>query len=518
MNSIVTIVSGRDYEELSKLTHSSINAYAEKIGAEFIVIREESLTPHWLKFRLFDLLNKYDRIIYLDSDLIVRDDTPNLFDVVPEDSFGAFDEALYADREHSILKAQQDYKEKVNWNKQYFNSGVLVMSKRHKYVWVEPENKEFNFGEQGYLNLKLQLLLSRKEIKVHSLDYRFNRMTCMEQYLGEERHVAYIIHYAGCPDHAQRMSAIKRDLETWLNKTWTDKKHILISVQGGLGDQICAEPVIRYMIEKTYKGDDIRIETHFPELFKHFTVPVNYHHESVFDRSLPYVKLVSMPGTDMPLWNFLTSNMSHLVDFISIALLKRILPDADKQIKLPVSEKALASLPKLIEKPEEYTLVHPGQSWPSKTFPVQWWEEIIKGLIAKGQKVAIIGKHFQDTIGILDIKVPEALDLRDILDLEGLIAVISKAKCLISNDSAPIHIAGAFDNEIVLITTAKYPDHVLPYRNGSKVYKAKAIVNKLILDCTDTRPLNPMTVTADKVPGTILDFLPLPSEIINSLL
>ena len=42
---------------------------------------------------------------------------------------------------------------------------------------------------------------------------------------------------------------------------------------------------------------------------------------------------------------------------------------------------------------------------------------------------------------------------------------------LISNDSAPIHIAGATDIWIVGVYTAKHPAFVIPYRKGSQSYK-----------------------------------------------
>ena len=61
---VVTIACGDAYQKIAKLTHPTIKAYADKIGAEFIVIdKSDRSSPHWMKFQLHDLLNQYDRIV-----------------------------------------------------------------------------------------------------------------------------------------------------------------------------------------------------------------------------------------------------------------------------------------------------------------------------------------------------------------------------------------------------------------------------------------------------------------------
>ena len=87
-SAIITICIGEKYEQLALLTHPTIQAYADKIGAEFIVIKDRiypaEVPVGYEKLRLGKYLETYDRIIFLDTDLIVRPDTPNLFDFVPE--------------------------------------------------------------------------------------------------------------------------------------------------------------------------------------------------------------------------------------------------------------------------------------------------------------------------------------------------------------------------------------------------------------------------------------------------
>ena len=79
---VVTLTTGPVFEAMAEVSHPTLKAYAERIGAEFVVLSDEDAarhsTPHWAKLKLGDLLNRYDRIIYLDTDILVREDCPDL--------------------------------------------------------------------------------------------------------------------------------------------------------------------------------------------------------------------------------------------------------------------------------------------------------------------------------------------------------------------------------------------------------------------------------------------------------
>src|SRR3989344_7906914 len=91
---LFTICIGDFYTKLSKVTHPTIKNYAQKIGADFIVKTETSFPlPHYAKFEIAKLLETYDRVLYLDTDILVSPDTPNIFDIVPQDCVGMLDEA-----------------------------------------------------------------------------------------------------------------------------------------------------------------------------------------------------------------------------------------------------------------------------------------------------------------------------------------------------------------------------------------------------------------------------------------
>jgi hypothetical protein len=531
MNAVVTICIGDEYKKISKFTHPLIKSYAESIGAEFVVLDKISMSktsPHWEKFSIFYLLNKYERIIYLDTDLIVRDDCPNLFDIVPTSKLGAFNEAPFTENRYgSLIQACNDYDVKLrNWNGKYYNTGVMVISRIHKYLFKKPEKEAFNFYEQGYLNMVIARETRTNDAKIdgvvmYDLPYKFNRMACMDGFTGEERHASYIIHYAGFPSLDFVLQLIPRDIEKW-EATAPDykyKRHILINVGGGLGDQVNAEPAIRYLKDKVYFGEDIIIQTHFPRLFQHLNLPTYFHGEFTPKNDTPYYSVLSLPGPDKIMWSIVSNLLCHTVDYCSMALLRRTLPLKDRKVILNVTLEDVANVLDIIgiRNLNELVLIHPGKHWDSKTFPVEWWQEVIDGIQNEGMPVCLIG-YEDDSRGTLPVQVREGMiDTRNLLDLGSLIALISQGKILVSNDSAPVHIAGAFDNHIILIPTCKHPDHVLPYRNGGTSYKSLALYKKLTLDSVSSQPTEIHGQEADYVVGDILDYLPEPKDVVEEV-
>ena len=123
----------------------------------------------------------------------------------------------------------------------------------------------------------------------------------------------------------------------------------------------------------------------------------------------------------------------------------------------------------------------------------------------------MIGKTIDEKQGYLDIDVPtDGYDLRDLTTLGQMFALISLSRCLVTNDSSPIHIAGAFDNWIVTFPTCKHEDHILPYRNGTQSYKTKALRKGLLLDDLEIRHTEFRHDTIDLIPNgkTLYDYIP----------
>lgn len=516
-NLVLTIATGGLYDQVKKLTHPSIQKYANKIKADFLVIENSTTAdPNWEKTQVHTLLNKYKRILLLDSDLIIRSDCPNLFEIVPEDKLGGFNEKRFFQSSERIKLESFKYKVQIKKiTNDYFNTGVLVISRIHKPLFkpVSLQNGSFN----DYFNMNLQ----KDSVKTFELEYKYNRMHYQDEYCGFPRHDSFIIHYSQAPDEIM-LDLIPKDLEVW-KKDSPDYKYvrnICVSVSAGMGDQLCSEPVIRYT-QKIYPDANLHVVTHFPRLFDHLDAKV-YSYDEWKGLKDPVFKMYSCPDDEQSDHN-LSHVLFHPCDFSSMSMIKRNIPNEDKTINLriaPEDVKSVMDMVKTRDKNKPLVLIHAGKWWPSKTLPLTWWQEIVDKLSEK-LTIGLIGKTLSDEQGFQPVECPnDGFDFRDITTLGELIALISLTKVLLTNDSSPLHIAGAFDNWIVTIPTCKHPDHILPFRNGTQSYKTKALYKKLLLDDLEVRHTEYKVDTIDKIPEgkSLYDYIPDVDEVVKNIL
>lgn len=295
---------------------------------------------------------------------------------------------------------------------------------------------------------------------------------------------------------------------------------IILSVDGGIGDHVSAEPSVRYAVEKVFHGrTDVVLTSHYPRVFAHLNVPSFLHGEAPIQGIDEMPKLFSFPrtGAISEAACFLTC---HMADFHALSMLKRMLPIADKTYRLALRADEIASLEAKLGGVDAHSLVlvHAGKSWRTKTFPAPWWNEVVRTLLERGHRVALIGKSVPslagDATGIVPVGAPEGvIDLRDQLSLGELFALVSRAPILVSNDTSLIQIAGAFDNWIVLMATIKHPDFVLPYRNGTVSYKTRALYKRLLIDDIPFEPIRDAALRVDFDVEDWSRYLPEPHEV-----
>jgi lipopolysaccharide biosynthesis glycosyltransferase len=90
---IATFAFGAIHERSAEATHPTIRAHARRIGADFVRFQARRYPQELImyeKLQCRDLLRGgYGRVIWLDSDVIVRSDTLDLFSVVRYGQLGA---------------------------------------------------------------------------------------------------------------------------------------------------------------------------------------------------------------------------------------------------------------------------------------------------------------------------------------------------------------------------------------------------------------------------------------------
>jgi hypothetical protein len=260
---------------------------------------------------------------------------------------------------------------------------------------------------------------------------------------------------------------------------------VLDSSGGGLGDEICSEPVIRYACEQIYPpGTDIRICTKVPEVFKHLGKRCGANAKELgLSSDEPYLHFSASPfriidgvHTTHPFARIAQTAFIHAVDFHSMFMLRRILPDAHKQVHLQVDGRALAKILELVPDVSTSVLFHIGSTEQLKMFPPRYCQELIDALRVQNFTVVVFGQLPDPP------ELHGAVNLVNALDVEMTIALVAAAPFLITNDSGPLHIAAAFDNYLIAIPTIKHPDHIVHPRYGQRYWRAVAICKKLMVD------------------------------------
>lgn len=229
---------------------------------------------------------------------------------------------------------------------------------------------------------------------------------------------------------------------------------------GGLGDRVCAEPTIRWAY-KHLRWEKFAVATEAPELFSHIGCDVYKIGDPALKQDDWYTTWTIQPPGNL-VWEFFSHCMVQAVDYVSLSCLRMQLPVADRAIELPNSP--TMALPYSMR---NAVIVHPGKHWQSKTFPGSWWKAVCRAMIMQGVTPLIVGRHVDQNVGYVDFEAPAGcLDMRDQMTLGELVGTVKQAPCVISNDSAVIHIAAAGNSFIGVVATCKHPDYLGHWRHG----------------------------------------------------
>jgi lipopolysaccharide biosynthesis glycosyltransferase len=215
---IVSLATGKEWEELGKVTFPSQIAYANKIGANHKTITtQNSEHPHYDKWQLLDLFGEYDRLLYMDVDIIIRPDCPDMFDLVPENTVGGHDEIPFSPwvneeiKKFCALANIPLCKPGDNFQCPYYlNAGLFIVSRCHKSLFRDGDKvqKGIEWPEQTHFNVRIL----QDKVPVTILDPKFN---WLYQRTGNYLDKNYVLHYAACGPPLQRIKLVQKDLQAW---------------------------------------------------------------------------------------------------------------------------------------------------------------------------------------------------------------------------------------------------------------------------------------------------------------
>lgn len=290
---------------------------------------------------------------------------------------------------------------------------------------------------------------------------------------------------------------------------------LLFRTWGGLGDQICAEPTLRFAIE-AFKGCEIYLASEHPELFQHlpFKKVFNLLKEP-HPNYLDYLCFDTIVNADHIVWEFVSHMTTNCVDFPSICAFRSQIPIKDKWVKLePNVDQRMEAVKALGMHTGPRIAIHAGKHWQSKTFPKSWWDGVIDHLTSKGVTPILIGADADDNRTTVDVATQGCLDLRNKLSIMGSVALLHLCDVLLTNDSSPLHMAASnADTWIGFIATCKHPDYISHWRNGRWSYRMKNLGRGGIWDVLDFCPNKENKIDVDNVDADmLLSWLPSPVE------
>jgi lipopolysaccharide biosynthesis glycosyltransferase len=180
-------------EELLEYSKKSSKLYANRCGADYILINKPKINHIHPTFERFDLFSnmewwkKYDHILYLDTDVICWPSAPNIFEMYSnKESFKVCEDRIA--KKKSISWHEQREKDTILSNfkpevlrTNRFNAGVFMLNEYSaNIISAHLKYKEYNDDDNRIL---IHAVLS-SGVSTEFMDWRFNKKNGVKSWFG----------------------------------------------------------------------------------------------------------------------------------------------------------------------------------------------------------------------------------------------------------------------------------------------------------------------------------------------
>lgn len=239
LNKNVIVISHlSNEEETYKNVIKRFKDYATKCKADFVQLqdKEDKSDAHFKTSELNSLSKKYQRILYFDSGVLVRKDSPNIFELVPQDQFAAYNEVgMHQLQDHFISQPLTERYARIQNlyttcklepvelptvfsfknGFSYFNTGVALYNKKNIAAYQEITEEQWKAIDESDFSDEQTLtnyFIIKKNFKMFYLPVAFNQMphNLYTDYLK----TSYFIHYASL-DSKTRIEKTLVDHAEW---------------------------------------------------------------------------------------------------------------------------------------------------------------------------------------------------------------------------------------------------------------------------------------------------------------
>jgi len=220
MKRLIATRSDETQTDMAILTHPLLKSYAERCGADFKVIEDcKGLHKHYRIMQFYDLFEEYDSILSVDTDILISNKCPNIFEVVPENHIASIYEDVGSrqeDRRKRITLVQKQFGD-VGWKTGYINTGFALFPKSSREIF-KPVSEENLWLGLGFDDVYLGYQIHKMNIPIYELPIEYNFMSMFtENWCGKSRADAFVTHYAGQGGFIpilERVGLMKDDLLT----------------------------------------------------------------------------------------------------------------------------------------------------------------------------------------------------------------------------------------------------------------------------------------------------------------
>lgn len=155
------------FDELSKISFTLAKNYAKKIGVDYVLITDPYINyihPTYERFRLFEessWTDEYDNVLYLDSDVFIFQDSPDIFEMYPD--LDKFKVCTHWDVVRYRIADDGG-----------FNAGVFMLNRYSRNQMLPYLKYRLDVPLKSHDNAVLVHCVKSSEVKIQYMDAKFN--------------------------------------------------------------------------------------------------------------------------------------------------------------------------------------------------------------------------------------------------------------------------------------------------------------------------------------------------------
>ena len=202
-----------DYsKQQAEISAPLMQSYAAKCGADFRLVTDNHF-PDWPmanKYRVNTWAKQYETTLYLDVDVIIQNDPPSIFDVVPFNHFAVHDECPHFPPQWNESASRRLMRSQAlpEWTaKHHANGGVMLIPADHVYAYRPPPRSTAKHWVAD--QLWLSYLLEKFDVPTHWLDGRWNCEWISQTFWGLVE-TAYFVHLNGTKPLPYRLKLMQQ--------------------------------------------------------------------------------------------------------------------------------------------------------------------------------------------------------------------------------------------------------------------------------------------------------------------